>query len=124
MSTSNNQAISQVSVDTAQEKVIWQAIKHSLEARRDQIYEEIHSYRPPIPACDVQFNFLIEERTRVAQELSRLQSLGKQKLPPDAVLPLLDEFLTASTALPAATKQTIRITFWPLAVTAELKARS
>lgn len=106
---------SQLTVDQAQGYVIWQAIKQSLEARRDEIYEEIHSYRPPIPACDIQFNFLLEARAGVAQELSRLQSLGKQNLPAAELLSQLDEFLQASTALSAAAKQTIRTTFWPFA---------
>lgn len=100
----------QLTVDPAQGQVIWQAIKRSLEAKRDEVYAEIYSYRPPIPACDVQFNFLIEVRARVAQELSHLQSLGKQNLPAAELLSQLDEFLEASTALTEEAKQTIRTT--------------
>jgi hypothetical protein len=89
--------------------MLCRAIKVSLEAKRDQIYEEIRGYRPPIPACDVQFNFLLEERTRVFQELSRVNSLAKAKLPTGDLLALLDEFLRMSTCIDAETKQRMRV---------------
>lgn len=43
-----------------------------LEQEKRRINEEINNYPPPIPACDAQFNYLLEERARILQELSRL----------------------------------------------------
>lgn len=89
-------------------KLIWQEIRGQLEPQRDQVYEAIHSYPPPIPACDVQFNYLLEKRSRLAQELSRLNTLAKQTLPLHAQLQLTDEFIGISTCLNEEVKQKIR----------------
>ncbi len=48
------------------------ASRASLEARRKQLDEEIRAYPTPIPRCDAQFNFLMEERTRIVRELEAL----------------------------------------------------
>jgi hypothetical protein len=45
----------------------------ALEVERDRVREAIASYPPPIPACDEQFNHLLEERDRISRELSRLK---------------------------------------------------
>jgi hypothetical protein len=44
-----------------------------LMAERDRINAEIRSYPTPITACDQQFNFLLEERTRIAIVLEQLR---------------------------------------------------
>jgi cell division protein FtsB len=44
-----------------------------LEKRRRQVAEEISRYPPPIPACDAQFNYLLEARRGIARELARLE---------------------------------------------------
>jgi hypothetical protein len=44
-----------------------------LQRQKERIYEEIHDYPRPIAACDLQFNYLLEERARVAEELARMQ---------------------------------------------------
>jgi hypothetical protein len=40
-----------------------------LLAEKDRVNEQIGSYPPPIPACDAQFNYLLDERTRISNEL-------------------------------------------------------
>lgn len=50
-------------------------IKLHLEHRKEEIYNEIKSYPPPIPACDAQFNYLLELRDVAAQELSQVNAL-------------------------------------------------
>jgi hypothetical protein len=52
----------------------WKQLRDHLENEKRRIMEEIVNYPPPIPACDVQFNFLLEERARIAQELNRLEA--------------------------------------------------
>jgi len=56
-------------------KSVWDEIRIRLERRRDEILERIGSYPAPIPACDVDFNRLLEERARVFEELDRLKTL-------------------------------------------------
>jgi hypothetical protein len=100
-------------VDSVEEtdsvKSIWQEIRGYLTPQRDQVYEAIHSYPPPIPACDVQFNHLLEKRSQLAQELSRLNSLTKQNLPRLEQLQLADEFIDISICLSEEAKQKIRM---------------
>ncbi len=47
-------------------------LRASLEARRKQLDDEIRAYPTPIPRCDAQFNFLIEERARIAAAIEAL----------------------------------------------------
>ena len=42
---------------------VCQEVKSQLLQHKQQIFQEINNYPPPIPACDVQFNHLLEERT-------------------------------------------------------------
>jgi hypothetical protein len=90
-------------------QLVWREIREHLEVKRDQVYEAIRRYPPPIPACDVQFNYLLEERSCVAQELSRLNTLSKQKLPWQDQVRMLDEFLTTATCLNEEAKKKVRI---------------
>lgn len=50
-------------------------IQTQLEQEKRRVNEEINNYPAPIPACDAQFNYLLEERARIFQELSRLDAL-------------------------------------------------
>ena len=49
-----------------------EALRASLQARRDELDAEIRSYPTPIPRCDAQFNFLFEQREKVVRELAEL----------------------------------------------------
>lgn len=49
-----------------------------LENERQRVNEEIKNYPTPIPACDAQFNYLLEERARIAQELDRSSALSSE----------------------------------------------
>ncbi len=50
----------------------WEAARARLQADKKRIDEEIRTYPRPIAACDVQFNYLLEERARMASELDRM----------------------------------------------------
>lgn len=80
-------------------------IRNHLERQRDQLCEEIGKYPPPIPACDVHFNLLLEERTRIFEELDRLHELSRKGR---ASTNLIDEFTLASRCLDAEAKRSIR----------------
>ncbi len=65
-------------METTTAETLWLEIKTSLEEKRNLINEEIRNYPPPIPACDAQFNYLLEERARLTMELNRLQEITRQ----------------------------------------------
>ena len=43
-----------------------------LDRQRQAVEKQIRRYPPPIPACDAQFNFLLEERDRLCRETAAL----------------------------------------------------
>ncbi len=45
-------------------------IRSVLERERQRVYETIASYPAPIPACDEQFNYLLELRGRISRGLA------------------------------------------------------
>jgi hypothetical protein len=47
--------------------------RERLEAMRLRLQRAITSYPTPIPACDADFNHLLEQRALVCDELSRLR---------------------------------------------------
>ena len=47
-------------------------VRDALETERLRIQAEINAYPTPIPACDVYFNSLLERRSRISEQLSRL----------------------------------------------------
>ena len=64
--------------DDTQRLEALQVARGSLERERERLREEIETYPPPIPACDAQFNHLLEERVRVARELAALDLAESQ----------------------------------------------
>jgi hypothetical protein len=52
---------------------------------REALSREICSIPPPVPACDVHFNRLLEDRGRVVDELQRLARLQAQGLDSEAL---------------------------------------
>jgi hypothetical protein len=51
------------------------AIRAKLEAARESISRELATIPPPVPACDVNFNCLLEDRAGIVDELQRLAKL-------------------------------------------------
>jgi hypothetical protein len=52
----------------------WPAVRHRLLALMREVAEEIRTYPAPIPACDAQFNHLLELRRVLPAELARLET--------------------------------------------------
>lgn len=50
-------------------------VRDCLEAKRAALNAEIRSYPGPIPACDAQFNYLLEKRTRLSAVLNLVDRL-------------------------------------------------
>lgn len=87
---------------------VWKKIREHLENERHRVNEEIRNYPSPIPACDAQFNYLLEERERIAQELKRLEALALEGLTRRAELERIGEFIASSDYIKGEAEQRIR----------------
>ena len=47
---------------------LWTMIHQRLENEMHRVRDEIRNYPAPIPACDAQFNYLLEERETLSSE--------------------------------------------------------
>ena len=77
----------------------WQEIVARLDKRKREIDEEIGMYPAPIPACDAQFNYLLEQRARLTRDLGRLDVVADQHFTDSDAAAWLGEFLSAATYL-------------------------
>ena len=55
----------------------WSALRAALESLRQSVGEEISAYPFPIPACDAQFNRLLELRRLLPDELARVDAVSQ-----------------------------------------------
>mgnify|MGYP001344700473 CR=1 FL=1 len=74
-------------------------IRAALEAVRLRVCAEIGAHPRPVAGCDVDFNRLLEDRARLAQELARLDALDRVEL---------ERFVADSPDLDAATRRGLR----------------
>ena len=86
---------------------LWVALRDHLAALKARTMEQIQSYPPPIPACDLQFNHLIAERDTLSQELRSLEALRAETQDRDAARALAG-FLRASQFIDQGTLRQIR----------------
>lgn len=87
---------------------LWERIREHLENERQRVNEEIKNYPPPIPACDAQFNYLLEERGSIAQELVQSRALPRENLTPGGHLERIGEFIASSNYIKGEAEQSIR----------------
>jgi hypothetical protein len=85
----------------------WQSIQAQLEHEKRRLHEEMREYPTPIPACDQQFNYLLEQRAGIAHELARLHQVCAESLRAANGYRLLDEFLHSTPYLDGETKRRI-----------------
>jgi hypothetical protein len=74
----------------------WTELEDHLENARRSVLAEIRNYPPPIAACDQQFNYLLEQRDRIAGELSRLASIRRSNSATESDVGALIGFINAS----------------------------
>lgn len=86
---------------------IWEAIRLHLENERARVNDEIRKYPTPITACDAQFNYLLEERVRLAEELDRL-NVARQSPNRETYPESIDKFIASSNYIRGEAEQTIR----------------
>jgi hypothetical protein len=89
-------------------KSVWEQIRTRLEGARSRIYEEIRNYPRPIPACDQQFNYLLEERARVCGELDRVDEVLREGLWRSDPVQRIEAFLQSSGCIDSGAQQAIR----------------
>ncbi len=94
--------------ETALMESVFERIREHLENERHRVNEEVKKYPPPIPACDAQFNYLLEERARIAEELDRLKTFVREALTRGARLEGIGEFITSSNYINGEAEQRIR----------------
>ena len=75
------------------------AIRDHLQGKKEGIFQKIRNYPPPIPACDLQFNHLLEERDGVSRELARLDAIIAERLPPGEFVEKITRFIAASSRI-------------------------
>ena len=54
-------------------------MQRCLEAQRESISRELRAIPTPVPGCDVHFNRLLEDRSKVVDELQRLAQLRERQ---------------------------------------------
>jgi hypothetical protein len=76
-----------------------------LESEKQRIQEEIRNYPRPIPACDLQFNYLLQERASIARELDQLDEVSGEGPERGERVQLLREFIRSSRHLEAGARE-------------------
>jgi hypothetical protein len=95
-------------MSTAPAISVWTRIHQHLEDEMRRVREEIRTYPAPIPACDAQYNFLLEKREALTSELYRLRELMTGEDSSQDPSSSVDEFLNMTTHLDDAAKRAIR----------------
>lgn len=87
--------------------ICWRIRQH-FETERLRLEKQIRTYPRPIAGCDAQFNYLLDERGRIAEELQRLEILSRKCLTRTDAVELLDEFIASSNYIRGEVEQRIR----------------
>jgi hypothetical protein len=90
-------------------KSIWNEVREHLQNKRDGIRKEIGAYPTPIAGCDQQFNYLLEQRTRISRELARFDEAENACPSTDDSARALDAFLNSSSQVDAPITEDIRL---------------
>ncbi len=86
----------------------WAMIHQYLQEEIRRVHDGIRNYPAPIPACDAQFNYLLEEREALSSELAKVrESMNKDSDSEDARCSI-DAFLEFSNYLGDSVKREIR----------------
>lgn len=64
----------------------WDALRARLDHMQEAVAAEIRAYPPPIPACDAQFNHLLERREALSEALAGLDAARKDGAGPSRSL--------------------------------------
>jgi sugar-specific transcriptional regulator TrmB len=87
---------------------VWSRIRAHLESRKERIYREISEYPTPIPRCDQQFNYLLEERELIARELDQVNNAAGKEITHAGAVKLIEDFLASTAYVEVEEKRKIR----------------
>ncbi len=85
-----------------------QDVLDHLQRLRRMLDDEIRVYPTPIPRCDAQFNFLSQQRTRLAQDLLRANSAVDAAVAPMALVAFLTHFVDSDAYADGPEEQGLR----------------
>jgi len=86
----------------------WAMIHQHLQEEIRRVHDEIRNYPVPIPACDAQFNYLLEEREELSSELARVREFMNKDADGEDARNSIDAFLNFSNYLGDSAKKDIR----------------
>jgi hypothetical protein len=86
----------------------WTIIRQHLDQALSRVCEEIRSYPAPIPACDAQFNYLLDERATLSSELARVRKLMCEDCEFMDARSAIEAFLNSSAHLGESLKRDVR----------------
>jgi len=90
---------------TGSAEAAWKRLRALLEGQWHSVQAEIRKYPPPIPACDADFNHLLQQRDRISEELWQLDEAAGAGAARSDSARLLKEFLGASRCVDDETKR-------------------
>jgi len=64
-----------MAMGAAHDNAMLTRVRERLEREMNRVRDEIRRYPAPIPACDAQFNYLLESREALSTALARVQTL-------------------------------------------------
>lgn len=94
--------------------MITQQIEEALQFEKRRIRDEIRAYPPPIPACDAQFNYLLERRELITTELGQLNAIAADRQSTAKNRDSLRTFVSSSQCLSRETKRKLSTEDWRL----------
>lgn len=83
-------------------------LRDHLAGAKQSIDDEIRSYPKPIPRCDAQFNFLYEQRSRIAQLLERLDATSNPDASRRELIDVVGDFVTSAPLLESQRERELR----------------
>lgn len=94
-------------VESALATSVWRSISSHLHNEQHRLDKEIKNYPRPIAVCDLQFNYLLEQRAGISQELNRKQKTAEGSRRRKDSMKLLDDVISSSRYIDKETKQRI-----------------
>ena len=95
-------------MNTTRYDFAWARIRQHLEKEMHRVRDEIWNYPAPIPACDAQYNYLLEEREGLSSELARVREVMNEDSNSENAQSSVDAFLSVSSYLGDPAKGEIR----------------
>ena len=95
-------------MNTTKDNFAWVRIQQYLEKEMHRVRDEIRNYPAPIPACDAQYNYLLEEREGLSSELARVREFMNEDSGSENARCSVDAFLSVTSYLGVSAKGEIR----------------